>query len=82
MLLFKNNKEEAVNVRQKDERGNYFWKWVEPSEEIDLPSDVGDSYGLENVEVKSFEADVGVTKVETKRVATKKKESKNVRKKK
>jgi tRNA U34 5-methylaminomethyl-2-thiouridine-forming methyltransferase MnmC len=79
-MLFKNDTKEAKNVRQIDEKGNYFWKWIEPNQEIDLDVEIAEKYGLTCCETKSVKKEVSNVVIETKRVETKSvKESKKKR---
>lgn len=76
-MLYVNKTSDAISVKQVDEKGNTYWKWVEVNATIDLPVGQGDIYGLSSV-VESDKAVVGNVEVETKRVASKEKKPKRV----
>ena len=77
-MLFKNETNEAKSVRRKDEKGNYFWKWVEPNNTIELDEVVGVQNGLSKCKdvTKEVKGKVSNTQVETKRLETKEKKPK------
>jgi len=63
-MKFENNLEDR-KVRQPNKEG-YIWKTVKTGESIELPKELGLSYGFEPVDKKVTEGKVSDKKVETK----------------